>query len=479
MKRKILTTLALTYMFLILAVHNAVASTATWEPAVDTTYDLSFPGTILVYKDELNQGGLNLTENSLTADESETDIVFENDPSPDMAARGVMDLGNVNFDSVTNIPDDGYNTVVSAKPGHVYLVLTHDNNFAKVLVKSIIGQRVMLKYSLADEILSNPTNETGDQNGNDNGQTSYDNTTDEEVDITGEEVDIVDIIENPTNNDNNSGTDSEIDNSQGNQLPDNSQTPVASKDVSIVLQLNSLTATVQGSQKTLDVAPYTVNNRTLVPLRFIAEGLGSKVDWNPTNQSITVTLNNSIITLWINQKLANVNGKFVNLDVAPSIFKGRTMVPIRFISENFGMNVNYDAKTRQISVTTKSSSTSSNAGNNSDLSDLFGLFQLVVPGAVNEVPVGLNAVTYKANPGALSGAIAIYSDGTYIWNSSWDGKVITGKWERSGDSGYPITIIDGESGKDWMLGKSGSHVWGGGDIVIWDGSIWKNGTRVK
>lgn len=454
MKRRILTTLALTCMFMILAVHNAIAGTATWEPAVETVYDLSFPGTILVYKDELNQGGLNLAENYLTSDKSETDIVFENDANPDMAARGVLDLGNVDFDSVTSIPDDGYNTVVSAKAGHVYLVLTHDNNFAKILVKSIIGQRVMLKYSLADEILSTPTNEAEDQNGNGNDQTSYDNTTDEEVDI-------VDIIDNPAND------------------VDNLQTPVTSIDVSIVLQVNSLTATVQGAQKKLDVAPVIVNNRTLVPLRFIAEGLGSKVDWNPTNQSITVTLNNSIITLWVNQKLANVNGKFVNLDVAPSIHKGRTMVPIRFISENFGMNVNYDSKTKQISVTTKSSSNSNNAGNNSDLSDLFGLFQLVVPGAVNEVPVGLDAVMYKANPGALSGAIAIYSDGTYIWNSTWDDKIITGKWERSGDSGYPIRILDGESGKDWMCGKSGPNVWGGGDIVIWDGSIWKNGTRVK
>lgn len=465
MKRKILLTLALSCVLLTLSVHNALASLATWEPAVETAYDLSFPGTILVYTDELSQGGLNLAENELTSDKSETDIVFENDPNPDMAARGVMDLGKVDFDSVTDIPDEGYNTVVSAKAGHVYLVLTHDNNFAKILVKSIIGQRVMLKYALADEIVSDSTIVDEDQNDYGDDEYSDDNTP----------IEIVDIDDSGTD----SGTDSVIDDSIDDPLTDNSQdTPVASGDISIVLQLNNLIASVQGSEKRLDVAPYTVNNRTLVPLRFVAEELGAKVDWNPTNQSITVTLNNSVISLWIDQKLANVNGKFVNLDVAPSIYKGRTMVPLRFISENFGMNVNYDSKTKEITVTNKSSA-SNDVGDSSDLEDLFGLFQLKVPGAVNEVPVGIDAVIYKANPGALSGAIAIYSDGTYIWNSTWDGKVITGTWERTGDAGYPIRILDGESGKDWMCGKSGPDVWGGGDIVIWDGSIWKNGTRVK
>ncbi|MHB8984190.1 MAG: copper amine oxidase N-terminal domain-containing protein [Carboxydocellales bacterium] len=477
MKSKLIKVLIFTLLLSTLIVQSAFAGTATWKPAVETSYDLSFPGTILVYKDELNQGGLNLQNNTIVSDKNSTDLVF--DTHPDIAARGVKDLGTVSFDTVTEVPDAGYSTDIKANPGHVYLVLTHDNNFAKVLIKSVIGQRVLLKYALATN--TTPSTNTNGNSTDTNNQIINNNITNQ-------------IVNNSENNSvnnintNNSVNNNFTDNSTNSNYVDNSiNSQVTNNSVSLILNVNKLSATVNGSKKSIDVAPFVENGRTLVPLRFVGESLGATVDWKAADQSVTLKLGNTLLVLWLNKTVASVNGKQVLLDVPAKTYKDRTVVPIRFVSENLGLDVGYNDKTQEISVKNKGNGSSAkptttnntSTANNADLADFFHLFSLVVPGAVNQIPIGFDAVVFKATPGALAGGIAIYADGTYIWNSPWDGKVIKGKWARSSDSDYPLTILDGEEGKDWKLGRSGPNVWGGGDIVIWDGSIFKNGTKVK
>lgn len=89
-----------------------------------------------------------------------------------------------------------------------------------------------------------------------------------------------------------------------------------------------------------DQQPYVANGRTLIPVRAISETLGWKVDWNGTK--VTISNGNHTVVLIINSKSYTIDGKEKVLDVPAQVYNGRTMVPIRFIAESFGYNVNYD-----------------------------------------------------------------------------------------------------------------------------------------
>ena len=104
-----------------------------------------------------------------------------------------------------------------------------------------------------------------------------------------------------------------------------------------------------------DTAPFLKENRTFVPVRFISEKLGFKVDWDEKAQLVTITNNDKKIELTIGNKEAKVDGKAALIDVAPLLKDNRTFVPLRFISENFGVKTGWDAKTYRVLLETKKS----------------------------------------------------------------------------------------------------------------------------
>lgn len=104
-----------------------------------------------------------------------------------------------------------------------------------------------------------------------------------------------------------------------------------------------------------DTAPFLKENRTFVPVRFISEKLGFKVEWDEKSQLVTITNNDKKIELTIGNKEAKVDGKAALIDVAPLLKDNRTFVPLRFISENFGVKTGWDAKTYRVLLETKKS----------------------------------------------------------------------------------------------------------------------------
>jgi len=108
-----------------------------------------------------------------------------------------------------------------------------------------------------------------------------------------------------------------------------------------------------------EIAPFTMPpGRTMVPLRFIAETFGAKVDWDPKTEGIHIELQKSdgsmvIIDMQLGNKIAYVNGKPYVLDVAPFTVEpqGRTVVPIRFIAEAFGAKVDWDPVLQKVTIT--------------------------------------------------------------------------------------------------------------------------------
>jgi hypothetical protein len=124
----------------------------------------------------------------------------------------------------------------------------------------------------------------------------------------------------------------------------------------IVLQIGQTTFTVNGSPNTLDSPPIIKNGRTLLPIRPIVEALGGTVSWDGNEKKVTVTLGSTTIELWIGKNTARVNGTDTPIDstnskVVPEIINGRTMLPLRFVTENLGCQLRWDLNTKTITIT--------------------------------------------------------------------------------------------------------------------------------
>jgi len=102
----------------------------------------------------------------------------------------------------------------------------------------------------------------------------------------------------------------------------------------------------------LEITPIIVDDRSLLPARFITDLLGGETDWQPDYRRVTLTFDNLVIVLYIDSDIAYVNGEEVILDVAATIYDDRTFVPLRFVGDNFGVNVDFCDDTRTIVLTT-------------------------------------------------------------------------------------------------------------------------------
>jgi len=99
-----------------------------------------------------------------------------------------------------------------------------------------------------------------------------------------------------------------------------------------------------------NIKPVIENNRTLIPIRAISESLGAEVAWNAETKIITIKKDDIEIILEIDNKIATVNGVEKELEVAPKISNNRTLVPIRFISENLNLDVEWDEDSKTIVI---------------------------------------------------------------------------------------------------------------------------------
>ncbi len=121
----------------------------------------------------------------------------------------------------------------------------------------------------------------------------------------------------------------------------------------IVLTVGSLQATVDGVPYMLDAEPFidAEADRTLVPVRFISEALGAEVNWNHEMQKITIKEDIKEIILTIGSTSVLVDGQVSTIDCAPVLIPpGRTFTPLRFISENLGATVEYNDETKVIKI---------------------------------------------------------------------------------------------------------------------------------
>lgn len=107
---------------------------------------------------------------------------------------------------------------------------------------------------------------------------------------------------------------------------------------------------VNGKEPAFDVQPYNKDGRNLVPVRAIAEALGAKVGWDQETQTVIIEKNGVTIELPLGSNEIRVNGQTKTIDSSAEITNNRTMVPVRFISEFLGQQVDWDAATNMVIV---------------------------------------------------------------------------------------------------------------------------------
>jgi hypothetical protein len=118
----------------------------------------------------------------------------------------------------------------------------------------------------------------------------------------------------------------------------------------LALTIGSLVMTADGRSVMLDSSPIIREGRTLLPIRAVIEALEGTVTWDAVQRKATVTLGVHTVEVWIGSKNARVDGINVALDVAAIIVNSRTLLPLRFVAENLGCTVTWDAVSRTVTI---------------------------------------------------------------------------------------------------------------------------------
>ncbi len=139
--------------------------------------------------------------------------------------------------------------------------------------------------------------------------------------------------------------------------PTDTPTPTQHPKNEIILQIDNKIMTINGIQKEIDpgigTTPIIENGSTLLPIRALIEAMGGTVDWSVEENNemhIVIKANSKDVTLVIGKNITFVNGEEKAIGTAPKIIKGRTMIPLRYVIENLGYEVNWDKFNKKITV---------------------------------------------------------------------------------------------------------------------------------
>jgi len=120
--------------------------------------------------------------------------------------------------------------------------------------------------------------------------------------------------------------------------------------IEIKVAIGNKEACVEGRTVKLDVAPVIRNERTMVPVRFIGEAFGAEFFWEEATRKVTYLKDDNVIEIFVDKKIAKLNNKEIVLDTAPTISEGRTLVPLRFVSEHMGAILDWDDQTKTVII---------------------------------------------------------------------------------------------------------------------------------
>jgi hypothetical protein len=108
--------------------------------------------------------------------------------------------------------------------------------------------------------------------------------------------------------------------------------------------------TAGGQSVDMDAPPFIANGRILVPVRYLANALGARTDWDANTRTVAVSTSVYNIQIVIGSTALTVNGQAQAMDQAPVIKDGRTYLPARYVAEALGYDVSWDASSRTVTV---------------------------------------------------------------------------------------------------------------------------------
>ncbi|MCK5744034.1 MAG: copper amine oxidase N-terminal domain-containing protein [Caldisericia bacterium] len=137
--------------------------------------------------------------------------------------------------------------------------------------------------------------------------------------------------------------------------PENDPDPEPVKSI-LKFTIDTKEYKLNGVKNSIDVAPIIKNGSTLLPARYVTEPLGGDVSWGEWEEKVICELGQNIVGLWIDLSIAEVNGVEVQIDpnnskITPIIINDRTMVPMRFLAESLGCEVEWIAESKEIILT--------------------------------------------------------------------------------------------------------------------------------
>lgn len=111
------------------------------------------------------------------------------------------------------------------------------------------------------------------------------------------------------------------------------------------------------SDKTLDAAPVIQEGFTLVPVKGVLDALGATARWIPESRQVEISTADTRILLTLDSNLALVNNLSINMDKPAQIINGRTLIPLRFVAENLGYVVKWNAEEQKAAIINKTVAT--------------------------------------------------------------------------------------------------------------------------
>lgn len=118
----------------------------------------------------------------------------------------------------------------------------------------------------------------------------------------------------------------------------------------VVMTVGQKSLTVNGKKQSIDVAPLLQNDTTYVPIRYVLDHFGGQSEWNATSKKVTVLSGSTVMELTVGKKEFTLDGTRKQSTVSPIIVDGRTLVPLRLVSEALGIDVKWEKKTKSITL---------------------------------------------------------------------------------------------------------------------------------
>ncbi len=210
--------------------------------------------------------------------------------------------------------------------------------------------------------------------------------------------------------------------------------------LSFIASAQEISVYIDGKKLFFDVPPTKVEERTMVPLRAIFEGLGAFVEYDTPSRTIKATKGNIKVQLTLDSPVAYVNDQLRTLDVPAMSLSGRTMVPLRFVGEAFGAKVKWDGSTQSIFIETQDMpvmiTTPAPAAEDS------AIIYMISHDAIKSLhPGDVVTITLVGTPGGKASF-----DITGIVNGIPMSEITTGKYEgnytiKSSDKGKDLVVI--------------------------------------